>query len=210
MNGILVDDEDLHQAAFSKAAAAHGMSLGASDYAQYFAGRTDRDGFHDFLSARYADQVENLDQLLDEKADNYETLAASGLKTYEGVPGFLLALRDRGHVLALVTSSTLREAKAVIAFLDVNGVFAAVVTAEDVRVGKPDPEPYLVGAKRLGVEPGLCVVIEDAPSGVKSALAAGMRCAAVASTHDPSQLEDADIVVRSVKELRSETLSALV
>ncbi len=71
---------------------------------------------------------------------------------------------------------------------------AAVVTADDVTRGKPDPEPYLLGAGHLGFDPADCVVVEDAPSGITSARAAGMRVVAVSSTYRPEDLT-ADLVV---------------
>ena len=71
---------------------------------------------------------------------------------------------------------------------------AAFITIEDVERGKPDPEPYLLAAERLGVAPEQCVVIEDAPAGIKAAHAAGMRVIAVATTHAAEELEEADVV----------------
>ncbi len=70
-----------------------------------------------------------------------------------------------------------------------------VVTAEDVTVGKPDPQGYLAAARGLGVPPAACVVFEDAPAGVAAAKAAGMYCVAVATTHPPEDLTAADQVV---------------
>jgi sugar-phosphatase len=76
------------------------------------------------------------------------------------------------------------------------------VTADDVANGKPHPEPYLTGAEILGVPPEACVVIEDAPSGVRAAKAAGMRVIAVATTYRAKDLSEADAVVDLLTQVR--------
>ena len=75
-----------------------------------------------------------------------------------------------------------------------------MVTAADVRRGKPDPEGYLLGAKRLGAAPARCLVVEDAPAGLRAGRAAGMRTLALTTTHDARDLE-ADVVARDLTQL---------
>jgi sugar-phosphatase len=70
-----------------------------------------------------------------------------------------------------------------------------MITADDVATGKPHPAPYLKGAERLGVDPAECLVIEDAPAGIQSAHAAGMKVIALASTYPASALSEADVVI---------------
>src|SRR5450631_52854 len=77
-----------------------------------------------------------------------------------------------------------------------------LVTADDVVSGKPSPEPYLLAAKRLGMDPTRCVVIEDAPAGIASARAAGARVIGVTSTNSADKLAGADIVVERFADLR--------
>jgi len=77
-----------------------------------------------------------------------------------------------------------------------------MVTADDVTNGKPDPEPYLKAAERLGVAPTECLVIEDAPAGIRAALASGMKAIALASTYDASRLTEADAVVKKLATIR--------
>ena len=72
------------------------------------------------------------------------------------------------------------------------------MTAEDVQRGKPDPEAFLLAAKRLGVQPEQCVVIEDAPVGIEGARAAGMRVIAVTTTHRPQALTHADVIAHDL------------
>lgn len=78
------------------------------------------------------------------------------------------------------------------------------MVAEDVTRGKPDPEPYLLAARQLGVDPARCVVFEDAPAGLQAGRAAGMITVALATTHQAHEL-DADLVVSDLS-----ALSALV
>ncbi|WP_040164442.1 HAD family hydrolase [Microbacterium gorillae] len=66
-----------------------------------------------------------------------------------------------------------------------------MVTADDVTVGKPDPQGYLRAAALLGVDPAACLVIEDAPAGIRAGLTAGARVLGVATSHDAEALEDA-------------------
>lgn len=77
-----------------------------------------------------------------------------------------------------------------------------LVTSDDVTNGKPDPEPYLKGADRIGVPPAECLVIEDAPAGIQSAREAGIRVIGMASTYGAENLREADAVVRGFAGLR--------
>ena len=95
-----------------------------------------------------------------------------------GARELLLSLHAAGVPCALVTMSYARLADAVVGALPA-GVFAAVVPGDQVRHGKPHPEPYLTAAQRLGVAPQECVAIEDSPPGVRSAQAAGAAVVAV-------------------------------
>jgi mannitol-1-/sugar-/sorbitol-6-phosphatase len=70
-----------------------------------------------------------------------------------------------------------------------------LVTSDDVVNGKPDPEPYLKGAQGLGVKPAECVAVEDAPAGIQSARAGGMKVIGMASTYGAEKLREADAVV---------------
>lgn len=81
---------------------------------------------------------------------------------------------------------------------------AVLISADDVTRGKPDPEPYLKAAERLGFAPETCVVIEDAPYGITAAHAGGMKAIAVIGAYAVEQLREADFICRSVEEIRAE------
>lgn len=77
-----------------------------------------------------------------------------------------------------------------------------LVTADDVKRGKPDPEPYLKGAELLKVNPADCVVVEDAPAGIRAARAAGMKVISLPSTYPEDELHEADAIVSGLSKIR--------
>jgi mannitol-1-/sugar-/sorbitol-6-phosphatase len=103
---------------------------------------------------------------------------------------------------AVVTSGTRLLA---ISRLKVGGIPQppVLVTADDVHEGKPDPAPYRKGAQSLGIAAGECVVIEDAPPGIESAHAAGMRAVALTTTYPASQLGRAEAIVPDLSAIRA-------
>ncbi len=141
-----------------------------------------------------AEAVARIEQLEVEDVPN------GGVHLLPGTSAFLDALpADRW---AVVTSATRRLAEA---RLDAVGILPkTLVAADDITRGKPDPEPYLLGARALGVDPAACVVFEDAPAGLQAGRAAGMRTVALATTHRADEL-DGDLVVTDLS-----ALSALV
>ncbi|MFF4016894.1 HAD family hydrolase [Streptomyces sp. NPDC001843] len=99
---------------------------------------------------------------------------------------------------AVVTSATRRLAEA---RLDAVGIRPkSLIAADDITRGKPDPEPYLLAARRLGVDPARCVVFEDAPAGLQAGRAAGMTTVALTTTHQAHELV-ADLVVENLSAL---------
>jgi len=87
-----------------------------------------------------------------------------------------------------------------------------MVPADEVSKGKPDPEPYLKAAELLRVKPSDCLVIEDAPAGIRAARAAGMKVIAITSTYPASELKEADAVVKALAEIhvRNENMGKLL
>jgi sugar-phosphatase len=128
----------------------------------------------------------------------HESSATAGLYPVPGASSLLQALE--GSRWAVVTSGDRAIAAHRLRHVGLE-LPPVMVCAEDVREGKPDPEGYLRAASLLGVRAPDCVVIEDAPSGVAAALAAGMRSIAVATTHAPDALRQADVVIGSLEAL---------
>ncbi|MBO7938007.1 MULTISPECIES: HAD-IA family hydrolase [Streptomyces] len=175
---------------------AHEYGITAEQFARVpLHGRTAVEIVGDLLpAARVAAAVARVEQLEVEDVPN------GGVSLLPGTREFLDALpADRW---AVVTSATHRLAEARLAAVGIRP--KTLVTADDVSRGKPDPEPYLLAARTLGVDPAACVVFEDAPAGLAAGRAAGMTTVALATTHRAEEL-DADLVVENLS-----ALSALV
>jgi HAD superfamily hydrolase (TIGR01509 family) len=194
MNGVIIDDEHIHEHAFAQVLKAHGIELTHQAYLDSCAGRTDKAGFEQ-VSEHYAISFD-IDRALQAKAVAYLTLFPKHKRAYPGVIELINVLHNH-YVLALTTSSSKTEADLVLAAFNMKDAFGVVVTADDVSKGKPDPQPYVLTASRLGIDPRDCMVIEDSTSGVRSAKAAGMHCIAITTTHAASDLLQADAVVHS-------------
>ncbi|HEV3170844.1 MAG TPA: HAD-IA family hydrolase [Actinocrinis sp.] len=139
---------------------------------------------------------------VDRAAARLDELEISDVDGIVPLPGAvaLLSAAPAG-TLAVVTSAGRGLATA---RLRAAGLTAPVlVTADDVARGKPDPEPFLLGAELLGAKPARCLVLEDAPAGLAAGRAAGAACIAVAATHHAGDL-DADVVVPDLSALRIE------
>jgi HAD superfamily hydrolase (TIGR01509 family) len=130
-----------------------------------------------------------------------ERVRAGGVPVRPGARELLAEVTKAGLPRALVTSSQREFAEVVLASTGMR--FDAVVCAQDVSATKPDPEPYLLAAKLLGLDPGRCFALEDSPNGVASAEAAGCRVIAVPSLA-PIVPAPGTLVVRSLLDLRAD------
>lgn len=116
---------------------------------------------------------------------------------FDGVYDFVSSLKKQGIPMAIVTSSTRLKMSHMIEQLPgFSAMFTDIITSEDVCNGKPDPEGYIVGARRIGIAPKNCVVFEDSINGLKAGRAAGAYVVAIATTNPRDKLKDfGDIVL---------------
>ncbi len=127
--------------------------------------------------------------------EDLEVEDTDGLQVLDGVVSILQFLPQK--YWTIVTSATERLARSRLAFAEIP-VPEHIVTAEFVTHGKPHPEPYIKGAKILGLAPADCIVIEDSPSGSRSGEAAGCKVLATTFSHRVDQLAAADWIVESL------------
>jgi len=134
-----------------------------------------------------------------EKLESREVDDHEGVAVMPGAAQLIHAIpADRWCV---VTSGTRHLASERLRFFGIPAP-KVMITADDVANGKPHPAPYLKGAELLGMSPAECLVIEDAPAGIQSAHAAGMKVIALASTYPASALNEADLVIPKLQRIK--------
>ncbi len=199
MNGVITDDEDLHELATIEVFGDIGVHLTSENYRIFCLGRTDITAFRDlFEKLEIHDQ--NMNEVIATKSLRYQKLIRGNLKVYPGIIELIKKLHKK-YTLALTSSSTFDEVQVVVDQLGIKDLFKVIVTSKDVLHGKPDPEPYLLTADKLNVTCESCLVIEDSENGIRSAKKAGMKCVAITTTENPNKLTIADRIIDNFSQL---------
>jgi len=206
-DGVVIDSSAQHEESWEMLAAEIGKPLPADHFVRGF-GMKNQVIIPTIL--RWTEDPDEIHRYSLRKEQLYrEIIRERGIQPLPGVTALLELLADH-NVPCAVASSTHRENIEVI--FDAIGVrryFQAVVTAEDVSHGKPDPEVFLKSAAHIGRSPGNCVVFEDALVGIEAGRAAGAKVIAVATTNALTALEDADVAVESLERIDWDIFSGL-
>lgn len=196
LDGVLVDTAGLHYQAWHQLLSELGRSLSEEEFRRTFGLRNDLI-LREMLGEASDEEVERLSE---RKEALFRQHAAGRVSPLPGAVELVRRAQDEGRRMALVTSTPRANIDLVLTGAGLAGAFDTIVAAEDVSRGKPDPEGYLLAARRLGVAPERCLVIEDAPGGIEAARRAGMRSLAVTTTRPRQDLAAADAVVDSLSE----------
>jgi len=196
LDGVIVDSREHHLAAWTAFAREYTPHAPADYFHRTFGLRND---------AIIGGLIKGIDtktlaELAERKEAMFRDAARGRLVLLPGVDALLGFLDEQAVPKAIVTSTPRANLDMILETLGISGRFEALVAEEDAAKGKPDPDGFLVAASRINVEPGRCVVIEDAPAGLQAAKAAGMRAIGVTTTRPPADLGDADLVVESLAE----------
>lgn len=205
MDGTLVDSGAYHFEAWHETMAGMGRPLSREEFAATFGQRNDA-----ILTRYIGPQVtaEQIRDIGDAKEERYRALVrARGIAPLPGVREWLARLQDGGWRQAIASSGPRANSEAIVAALGLERMFDAIVAAEDVVHGKPDPEVFVTAAARIGVAPARCIVVEDAPMGIEAGRRGGMRTIAVLTTH--AHL-DGDRVARSLADLEPDAFERLL
>jgi len=192
-DGVLVDSEPVHLAAFNDVLAPRGVVIGADEYAARFLSLDDAGVFRAVLSHRGATlREEEVRALVTAKSPRFLARFEESFRVFPGAAE-LLVRRARLGPVGIVSGALEREIVFALEKMGVRGAVAFVVSAESASASKPDPMPYRLGVERmrdLG-HTGAPVAVEDSLGGVHSAKGAGLRCVAVAHSYPRADLERA-------------------
>lgn len=205
MDGTLIDSEQFHWLSWQQALAKEGISITHEQFLSSFGQRNDS------ILPRWLGSgatPERMARIASAKEDLYRQLIRrDGISPLPGVAKWVHRLHGQGWLQAVASAAPRANIDAVLEALSATHIFQAIVSAEDVRRGKPDPEVYLMAATRLGASPERCIVVEDAVAGVQGARSAGMRSIGVSrnGAHLP-----ADVVVQSLESLAPDAFDKLL
>ena len=205
MDGTLVDSEELHWIAWRDTMANEGIVITREQFLATFGQRNDSIIPAWLGSAATPERIERIGQA---KEELYRNLVQRvGIASKPGVAAWLDRLNKDGWHQAVASAAPRANVDAVLEALCVGRVFQGMVSAEDVKRGKPDPEVFLLAASRLGVPAARCIVVEDADAGIEAARRAGMR--SIGINHHGKDLQ-ADVVVESLDLLEPDAFDRLL
>lgn len=200
VDGVLIDSMPAHFEAFSQFGVSYGIP-------------THRELFHSFFGLHNNEifprwfgrtlQMEQIIEYTEEKERLYRNLAPLLVKPITGARELILWLAERQVPMAIGSSGPRKNVEIALNIIGFQKAFGAIVTGDDVRKGKPDPEIFLKAAELLKVQPHNCIVIEDAIAGICAAKAGRMRVIALTSSLPRSALKEADFVVDHLEDVSS-------
>lgn len=204
LDGTLIDSEAFHWQSWRDTMRPEGIELTYAQFLASFGQRNDR-----ILPAWLGPDVDaaRIRRIGDDKEAEYRRLAEThGLTPLPGAREWLAALREAGWKQAIASSAPRVNVELMLRVANVEEYFDAIVSADDVTIGKPDPQVFLRAAAKLGVPPSRCIVVEDAAAGIEAARRAGMRSIGAKANGHLS----ADLFVRSLAELPPDAFDRLL
>ena len=197
MDGVLVDSMPYHAEAWKQSLATAGINIERGDI--YELEGSNHRQIVEIMFRRFGrtPAEEDIQELNNKKVEIFNRIEHS--RPFESIKELLASLKQK-FKLAVVSGSNRKTVHAIIDkfFPD---IFDIIIDGDDTDKGKPSPEPYLKAVEKLGVPKEQCLVVENAPLGIRAAKSAGLRCIAIPTYLIRESLKEADVIVESHREL---------
>lgn len=212
-NGVIINDEPIHLKIFQKVLREEGIRLTSDVYYKNFLAYDDQNCFEMILKESDRPHFPQIvKELVGRKAHYYEDYIKTHLVLFPGAKKWVQSF-SKHYPLAIASAALKHEIKWVLEKAVLVNYFKVIVSAEDTKRSKPDPESYLLALKKLNrikkIQPQECLVIEDSITGISGAHRAGMKCLALAHTYKKTQLKEADLVLKNFSELTFDKIQEL-
>ena len=205
MDGVLVDSEAFICQAACMMFAEHGLTVKPEDFLPFVG--TGENRYIGGVAEKYNFPI-NIQRDKKRTYDIYLEIIKGRLKPLSGVHEFIAACRKSGKKIAVASSADLRKVNGNLMEINLpSETFDAVITAEDVIHKKPDPEIFILAAKKLNLDAKDCLVIEDAVSGVTAAKRAGAKCLALTTSFTENDLSQADWFAKTLADAPPQVLA---
>ena len=204
LDGTLADSREFHWCAWRETMRTAGVEITESQFQASFGQRNDTILTNWLGGAATPDRIREIG---DAKEARYRRfIEDEGVTPLPGAAEWVRKLQGERWRQAIASSAPRLNVEVMTRVLGFSSAMAALVGAEDVARGKPEPDVFLVAAAKLGVPPDRCVVVEDADAGIEAARRAGMRCVGVGGAN----LASADVAVRSLMDLADDAFDRLI
>jgi beta-phosphoglucomutase family hydrolase len=207
MDGIIVDTAQYHLEGWQIVFGKRGVNYTEEDYWRNTGKRSD--GIIKNILGREIAQDEIM-AIIREKDETFQQLIGQNIRPFPGVLKLITSLKKHGFKIAIASSAPMENIHLITRSLRIHSRFDAIISGWEVTKGKPDPQTFLLAAKKLGVEAEDCIVIEDAISGVTASKRANMRCIAVTNTTSREELRKADLIIDTLEEITIDDLERLL
>ncbi len=144
------------------------------------------------------------------KEKYYREMIIDKLVPLPGVIRIINDLKSKGFKLAVGSSGPPENVDLLLTHLKIKDYFDDIITAAEVKKGKPEPDVFLIASNNLHIDPKNCIVIEDAPVGIEAAKRAGMKSIALTTTHNKGELVDAILIVNDLSEVNTNDIKKLL
>jgi beta-phosphoglucomutase family hydrolase len=206
MDGVLADTGSIHYQSWVKIA----KEIGKKFSKEFFKSTFGRQSIPIIRNLVGTDVDEDLvRKWADLKEKYYREMVRNNIVPLPGVLRLLKELNELKFKLAVGSSGPPENVDLLLNSLEIAHYFDIVITASDVKNGKPAPDVFLIASKKLKITPSNCIVIEDAPVGIEAAKNAGMKCIALETTHPTKELLAADLVISDLSKIRVKNIIEL-
>lgn len=215
-DGVITDSEILHLRAFNEVLSQYGVKMTTKNYYQTYLGLTDVDCYKLLIHQGLLKiEEQEIAGLVEQKNMIFEELAKKEGQLIDGVRDFLNKLERNKVPMGICSGALLTEIEMILEEAGLRHLFEVIVSAEQIKKGKPDPQGFLLTLEKLNanrkdpITSKQCVVIEDSHWGLEAAGAAGMHTVAVTNSYDAEQLSMAEKIVGHLSELGIKELEQL-
>ena len=207
LNGTMIDDMDYHIKAWHRIFNELGAAKSFAETRLECYGKN-----HEILERVFPGRFseEEKDKMSIEKERQYQSEYASEMKLIQGLSDFLETAYKKGYKMAIGSAAIMYNIDFVMEGLNIRHYFDSIVSADDVRISKPDPETYLQCASQLNMAPADCIVFEDSPKGVEAAKRAGMQALVLTTMHSADEFRGYDNVLFCTDNYLDPRISALL
>ncbi|MHC4337542.1 MAG: HAD family hydrolase [Planctomycetota bacterium] len=215
-DGVITDTEIVHLRAFNNVLAPYDIEITTEEYYKDYLGLTDVDCFRMLADeGQLKAEAAEIEKLVKQKNEIFEEMVKTNSRIIGGVVEFLSMLKQNSVRMAICSGALLGEIELILKQAQLGHFFEAIVSADQIEKGKPDPEGYLLALERLNqndqntILPDECIVIEDSHWGLEAAKAAGMHTVAVTNTYSAEELGLAEKIVARLDELTIDELGLI-